>query len=82
VRTTSFGLDERSSGEAYPLRDCVGTTGKMVMVRTTERRVYMLSNGVYLKSLLDLFYKHIAICSKTVHGEYSAVRPRGLASIR
>jgi hypothetical protein len=33
----------------------------------------MLLNGVYLESLLDLFYEHIAICRKAVHGEYSAV---------
>jgi hypothetical protein len=31
---------------------------------------------VYLESLLDLFYEHIAICRKTVHGEYSAVGSR------
>jgi hypothetical protein len=36
----------------------------------------MLSNGMYLKSLLDLFYEHIAICGKTIHGEYSAVGSR------
>lgn len=36
----------------------------------------MLSNGVYLESLLDLFYEHIAICSKTVHGEHGAVGSR------
>ena len=36
----------------------------------------MLSNEPYLESLLDLFHEHIAICSETVHGEYSAVRPR------
>ena len=33
----------------------------------------MPSNGVYLESLFDLFYKHIAISRKTIHGEYSAV---------
>lgn len=38
----------------------------------------MLSNRVYLESLLDLFYKHIAICCKAVHGEYSAVGPGGV----
>ena len=42
-----------------------------------RRRVNMPSNGLYLESLLDLFHEHIAICSETVHGEYSAVRPRG-----
>jgi hypothetical protein len=40
------------------------------------RDTLMLSNGVYLKSLLDLFYEHIAICGKTIHGEYSAVGSR------
>jgi hypothetical protein len=41
----------------------------------TEAR-QCISDGVYLQSLLDLFYKHIAICRKTVHGEYSAVGSR------
>ena len=41
------------------------------------RRVNMLSNGPYLQSLLDFFYKHIAISSETVHGEHSAVGPKG-----
>lgn len=44
---------------------------------TAERRVNMLSNGVYLESLFDLFYEHVAICSETVHGEHSAVGPKG-----
>lgn len=40
------------------------------------RDTLVSSNGVYLESLLDLFYEHIAICGKTIHGEYSAVGSR------
>jgi len=75
VRTTSFGLDARSSGEAYPLHGCVGTTGKVGLV-SKQRHVNAYRTGVYLQSLLDLFYEHIAICGKTVHGKYSAVGSR------
>jgi hypothetical protein len=42
---------------------------------TTKTRQYTIEQ-VYLESLLDLFYEHIAICRKTVHGEHSAVSPR------
>jgi hypothetical protein len=42
----------------------------------TERNVNAYRTGIYLESLLDLFYEHIAICGKTVHGEYSAVGSR------
>jgi hypothetical protein len=39
----------------------------------TDRIVNAHRTGAYLESLLDLFYEHIAICCKTVHGEYGAV---------
>lgn len=44
--------------------------------KQTDRIVNAHRTGVYLESLLDLFYEHIAICRKTVHGEYGAVGSR------